>query len=131
MKVNFELKEGYRSVVSNNRGHEVVLDLPESANGTDQGAKAFELLAMSLNGCIGTIFKMMAVKMRLNVQEIKIEMETVDADTITDVFYRFYVKSDAPMEKLQKCLEHTEKTCPVGLLFAKAGVKFSHELILL
>lgn len=129
MKVNFKLEEGYLSVVSNTRGHEVTLDLPVSANGTDKGAKAFELLAMSLSGCIGTIYKTVAEKMRIDVQEIRIDMETVEDDTITSVSYRFYVKSDAPIEKLQRCLDLTEKNCPVGLLFAKAGVEFHHELI--
>ncbi|MDN4754001.1 OsmC family protein [Porphyromonadaceae bacterium W3.11] len=131
MNVNFQLKEGYSSVVSNNRGHEVTLDLPKEANGTDKGAKAFELLAMSLAGCIGTIFKMVAVKMRLDVQDIRVELETEEADTITNVSYRFYIKSDSPVEKIKKCLEHTEANCPVGILFAKAGVKFQHELIML
>lgn len=129
MKVDFKLLDGYRSVVTDTRGHEVVLDLPESMNGTNQGPKAFELLAMSLAGCIGTIFKMMAVKMHVDVQDIKVELETEEAATINSVSYRFYIKSDSPLDKIQKCLEHTEENCPVGLLFAKAGVKFHHELI--
>lgn len=129
MKISFDLKEGYHSVVSNFRGHEVVLDLPKESDGTDLGPKAFELLAMSLAGCIGTIFKFVATKMRIDVEDLKIEMETQEEDTITAVSYRLYIKSSSPMAKIEKCLTHTEKHCPVGILFAKAGVEFQHQII--
>jgi putative redox protein len=40
-----------------------------------------------------------------------------------------YVSSDASQEKLEKCLDNTMKTCPVGVLYEKAGVEISTELI--
>jgi hypothetical protein len=40
-----------------------------------------------------------------------------------------YVTSDAPQEKLEKCLDNTMKTCPVGILYEKAGVEVTTELI--
>ena len=129
MKVSYQLEEGYRAVVSNGRGHEEYIDLPESAGGKNSGAKAYEHLAMSLVGCVGTIFKNVANKMRLNIEDLRIDMETTDDDTIIAVAYKMYVKSDAPMEKLERCLELTEKTCPVGVLFHKAGVPFTHEIV--
>lgn len=109
----------------------MVLDLPKEMNGTDKGPKAFELLVMSLAGCIGTIFKMISEKMHVDVQDIRVELDTEEEATVNSVSYKFYIKSDSPLEKIEKCLEHVENNCPVGLLFAKAGVTFKHELILM
>lgn len=128
MNVSYELLNGFTGKLCNNRGHEVICDLPEAAHGENKGAKAFELLTMSLAGCIGTIFVSVARKMRLEIQDIKVQMETKDEDTIEEVSYRFSVKSNAPVEKLERCLTLTEKTCPVGLLFHKAGVPITHTL---
>lgn len=112
--------------LTDNRGHEVTCDLPTTAGGEDSGPKAFEILTMSLAGCIGTIFLMTARKMRLNVSDVRVDMETKDGDTIEEVSYHFVVKSDEEEAKLRRCLELTEKTCPVGLLFHKAGIPISH-----
>lgn len=131
MKTNFELKEGFHAIVDNNRGHQVSVDLPESLGGTDLGAKAFELLAMSLNGCIGTIFTIMARKMHISFDSLRVEMETQEeSGTIDAVGYRLYIKTDASEEKIAKCLDLTEKTCPVGMLFHKAGVPFARQIVM-
>lgn len=55
-------------------------------------------------------------------------METKDGDTIEEVSYKLLIKSDAPLEKLQRCHELTEKSCHVGNLFVKAGVPITHTL---
>lgn len=127
MKSNAVLVEGYQSVINNGRSHAVVTDLPR---GADVGASALELTVMSLAGCISTIFKTMAEKMRLDIQKFDVEMNAEKgSDTISKVQYKAKVQSDAPEEKLKKCLELTEKNCPVGILFEKAGVEVEGELI--
>lgn len=132
MKSTFTLIDGFRSEVCNGRGHKVTMDLPESAGGTNQGPKAFEYLMMSLNGCIGTIFASVASKMRIEFDELKIDMEATEGpETIEAISYKFYIKTDAPLEKVTKCLETTERHCPVGMLFHKASVPFKHEIIML
>ncbi|MDO5035735.1 MAG: OsmC family protein [Porphyromonas sp.] len=131
MKTNFVLQEGLQSTVDNARGHEVVLDVPESLGGTDKGPKAFELLAMSLNGCIGTMFAIMARKMKLQLDELRVELETEESETIDSVRFTIYVKGDVDQDKVERCFALTEKSCPVGFLFKKAGVSFEHELVIL
>ena len=56
MKAKSILTEGYRSVINDSRGHEIITDMPESNNGNDTGPTALELTVMSLAGCITTIF---------------------------------------------------------------------------
>ncbi|MBS3806430.1 MAG: OsmC family protein [Bacteroidales bacterium] len=101
-------------------------DLP---NGANVGASALELTVMSLAGCISTIFKTTAEKMRLNAERVEVNMDAEKgSDTISKVRYHVRVKSDSSREQLQKCLDLTLKNCPVGVLFEKAGVEIEGEL---
>lgn len=126
MKSKSVLIEGYQSVIDNGRNHSVVTDLPK---GTNLGASALELTVMSLAGCISTIFKTTAEKMRLNVDKVEVDMDAEKGnDTISKVTYKVHVKSDASDEQLRKCLDLTLKNCPVGVLFEKAGVEIEGKL---
>jgi putative redox protein len=67
--------------------------------------------------------------MRIHVESLEVLMDAErGVETIDSVKYEVKVKSDAPTEKLQRCLENTEKACPVGVLFNKAGVKIDGKL---
>ena len=126
MKSKSVLVDGYQSVIDNGRNHAVVTDLPDATN---VGASALELSVMSLAGCISTIFKKMADKMRLNVEKVEVEMDAdKGSDTIEKVTYTVRVRSDASEDKLEKCLENTENACPVGVLFSKAGVEMQGRI---
>jgi len=63
---------GFHSKVDNDRGHEILIDLPESQGGDDVGATALELALMGLSGCISTIFAMIAQKSRLEFASLKV-----------------------------------------------------------
>lgn len=126
MKSKSLLLEGYQSVIDNGRNHSIVTDLP---NGANVGASALELTVMSLAGCISTIFKTTAEKMRLNAERVEVNMDAQKgSDTISKVRYHVRVKSESSQEQLQKCLDLTLKNCPVGVLFEKAGVEIEGKL---
>jgi len=130
MKTKSVLVDGYQSVINNGRNHSIVTDLPSESNGQDIGATALELSVMSLAGCISTIYKKVADKMRINVSNLEVETEAEKGqDTISKVKCTVYVSSDATQDKLEKCLDNTMKTCPVGILYEKAGVEVTTELI--
>lgn len=121
----------FQSVVSNGRNHSVVIDLPEAKGGSNSGATALEMCVMSFSGCVGTIFAMVAAKMRLKFDKMEVETTAEQKDnapTITDVHYVFSIKTSESLEKIEKCLEHTENTCPVGVLYRQAGVNITHEI---
>ncbi|MFP4448756.1 MAG: OsmC family protein [Bacteroidales bacterium] len=123
MKSKSVLIDGYQSVIDNGRSHSVVVDLPKQSSGNDSGATALELTLMSLSGCISTIFKKVADRMRINIENLEVNMEADKGEETFDrVRYNVQVTSDAPTDKLKKCLELTEKSCPVGVLFSRAGV---------
>ncbi len=121
----------FQSVVDNGRNHSMVIDLPESKGGVNSGPTALEICVMSLSGCIGTIFAMVAQKMRITYEKMEVDLSAEQknsAPTITDVFFQFRIKTTEEKEKVQKCLDHTLSTCPVGLIYKQAGVSIKYEI---
>jgi len=125
MKANSTLDAGYRSVVDNGRCHSLVVDLPKEEGGNDTGPTALELAAMSLAGCITTIFKMIAVKRSLEFSTLRVELDcekTNDATTITSVKGIAELVTSASETEAQTILNLTLKTCSVGAFFKEAGI---------
>jgi putative redox protein len=134
MKSTVKWTKNLQSVVDNGRGHQIVLDMPEAKNGDNQGATALELAVMSLAGCIVTIFAVVAEKMRIKFTQMEVELDaskTDDDPTITKTEFILKIKTDEPIDKIEKCLKHTIVTCPVGVLFEKAGIPINGKIILL
>jgi putative redox protein len=89
---------------------------------------------MSFSGCVGTIFAMVAKKMHLNFEKMEVEVDAQQKDnspTLTDVHFILKIKTHADTDKVEKCIEHTMNTCPVGVLFRQAGVNITHNILML
>lgn len=131
MKSHLQWKQGFQSTVDNGRSHEVTLDLPPAKNGSDTGPTALELTAMSLNGCIGTIFAVIASKSHLEFTDLRVELEADKSDsdpTFTAVTAHVHVTTDAKEQKVQRVLDKTMDNCPVGVLFRNADVEMKINL---
>ncbi|WP_372754118.1 OsmC family protein [Labilibaculum sp.] len=132
MKATTSWTKQTTSIATNHRGHEVILDLPEEKGGVNHGATALELCLMSYSGCINTIFNMIAQKMRIEFTALEVETtgeQNNNAPTFTHINIELRIDSDASDVKIQKCLDETLKTCPVGILFQQAGVKTIYKII--
>lgn len=127
---NAKLVKGFRIDVDDGRSHAVCLDLPRDT-GTDMGTSALELALMSYAGCYATIFALTAQKMRVTLGDLEVKtvgIKSEEAGTITEVSFDIKVKADAPEDRIQRIHELTVKSCPVGKIFDKAGVKTTYEL---
>jgi len=125
MKANSILDAGYRSVVDNGRGHSLAVDLPKEEGGNNTGPTALELAAMSLAGCITTIFKMIALKRHLEFSSLRVELDCEkanDATTISKVTGTAEIATRASETEAQTILNLTLKTCSVGAFFKEAGI---------
>lgn len=125
-----KLVSGFRIDVDDRRKHAVCLDLPPD-DGTDMGPSALELALMSYVGCYATIFALTAKKMRITLKDLQVDSEAVkseEAGTITQVRVGILVLADAPQDRIERAHELTLKTCPVGILFERAGVKMEYRL---
>tara|TARA_R110001583_G_scaffold8075_4_gene39444 strand:- start:43154 stop:43567 length:414 start_codon:yes stop_codon:yes gene_type:complete len=132
MKATTTWTEGVSSVLTNNRGHEIIVDLPEAKGGQDLGPTAFELCLMSYSGCVNTIFNIVAKKMRFEFTALEVDTighQKDGAPTFTDVEVELRVESDASDEKIESCLQKTLKMCPVGVLFHQAGVNTTYKIM--
>lgn len=133
MKSNSLWTRKLQSVVDNGRNHSMVIDLPEVKGGSNSGPTALEMCVMSLSGCVGTIFAMVAEKMRLKFEKMEVELiaeQSQNAPTITDVHFTLRIQTSEERQKIEKCLELTINTCPVGVLFKQAGVSITNEIII-
>lgn len=124
----------FQSVVDNGRNHSLVIDLPEPKGGINSGPTALELCVMSFSGCVGTIFAMVAQKMHLHFEKMEVDVDAQQKDgaaTITDVHFTLKIKTHVIESKVEKCIEHTMNTCPVGVLFRQASINITHEVVML
>lgn len=131
MKATTTWTKGMSSVITNNRGHEITVDLPDGKGGENLGATAFEVCLMSYSGCVNTIFNVIAKKMRIEFGALEVDTTAQQKDgapTFTDVEVELRIDSEASDEKIQKCLEQTLKVCPVGVLFHQAGVNTTYKI---
>lgn len=123
--------KNFQSIVDNGRNHSMVIDLPEAKGGNNNGPTALELCVMSFSGCVGTIFAMVAEKMRISYSKLEVIVDAEqknNAPTISDIHFILQIQSTEEKEKISKCLEHTMNTCPVGVLFKQAGVQITNEI---
>ncbi len=132
MKATTTWTHGTSSIITDNRGHETIIDLPEAKGGQDLGPTAFELCLMSYSGCVNTIFNIVAKKMRFEFTALEVDTTGFQKDgapTFTDVEVELRVESDASDEKIESCLQKTLKMCPVGVLFHQAGVNTTYKIM--
>ena len=61
----------------------------------------------------------------LIIESLQVELEATkgpEDPTVTSVKADVYVKSSDSADKLQKCLDRTMDSCPVGVLFTKSNI---------
>ena len=130
---NAKLIEGFQILLDDNESHSYVVDLAPDL-GTGLGSSSLELCVMSHAGCYATIFLLTAKKMRLVIKGLKVKLEAIKSDetgTISEETFDINIKTDAPQDRVDRAHKLTLETCPVGILFEKAGVRASYKVTIL
>jgi len=125
-----KLVENFRVDADDQRAHAVALDWP-LPDGMDMGPSALELCLMSFAGCYASIFVLTANKMRFPLKDLEVKVDAVkseEAGTITEANVAILVDANVAKDRIQRAHELTVKSCPVGVLFEKAGVKIRYSL---
>jgi putative redox protein len=118
-------KGGYETLLEDDHAHSVVVDLPIDEGGRSSGPSALDLALLSLAGCVSTIFTLVAHKRRLEFQGLSVALEGERPDgaaTITRVHGTLRIRTRASLAEVETALRLTIRTCPVGVLFERAGV---------
>jgi uncharacterized OsmC-like protein len=123
-KVISQLKEGVK-VESTSGKFRMILDEPIDQGGTDEAMNPVEALLCALGSCQCIMARMLAGKMRIDLQDFYVELEG-DLDPrgysgvrgvrpgYQNVRAKFHIKSNDSEEKVQKLIDAVERYCPVG-----------------
>ena len=130
MKATSIWQKNVQSIVNNERGHEITLDLPPGKEGDDTGATALELTVLGLAGCLTTIYAMIAKNSKLEFSGLKAECAAeTDEEGMNILEVKCLVTVVAADKKMaKKVFEKTLATCPVGNLFHQAKIKLTENL---
>lgn len=127
MKTSTQIKwTGNMSFETELFGHKLILDAGTDNGGEDKGPRPKILMLTALAGCTGMDIVSILKKMRVEVEDLQIIVES----NLTDehpkhydqmhIIYEFKGKN-LPLEKLQKAVDLSdEKYCGVSALYKKA-----------
>jgi putative redox protein len=116
---------GFATQLDDGRTHTVRVDLPVEEGGASSGTSALELLILALAGCVTTIFALVARRRRIGLQHLAIALEAerpARAPTVTRVRGTLRVATRNAPEEVETALRLTLRSCPVGVLFERAGI---------
>lgn len=133
-KLNGKLK-GNMAFEMDINGHKLITDASAEIGGQDLGYRPKALLLAGLIGCSGIDVMMILNKMKVEVEDVNIEVEadTVDEDPkvykYIKLIYRVKGKN-LPLDKIQRAVDLSmEKYCGVSAMLSKA-VPITYEVIL-
>ena len=119
--------------------HEIIIDEPASAGGSDLGPNPLQYLLSAFAGCVTIVGRNVARQMGITLEEISIKVEG-DIDTrgftgqdpsvpkgYQEMRLLVSAKADCPPETLKQWLKTTEEMCPVGNTY-RDGVKMQVHL---
>lgn len=116
--------------------HELITDASEAIGGNDQGPRPKQLLLSALIGCTGIDVMSILKTMRLQIDDLTIEADTVHTDEHPKVYenihltYHFVGPDTLPLERLQRAVELSQtKYCGVSAMLA-AHTPITYDVVL-
>lgn len=108
------------------RGHKIVIDQPAKAGGMDKGMTPVEMMLGSLGACEAMVITILAKMHGIEIEELRVEVEGEKDVTsfirdnpgkrngFKNIHSHYYIKSNAPKEKILELVNISERKCPVG-----------------
>ena len=119
----------------NVNGHKIVIDTANEFGGNNRGPRPKSLMLAALGGCTGMDLASILRKMRINFDELKIDVEGNITEEHPRHFDQMHIKyiikgKNIPADKVSSAIELSlEKYCGVSYSYKKA-MKITHELII-
>ena len=119
--------------------HELIVDEPAAAGGTDKGPNPLQYVLSSLAGCVTIVGRNVAKKMGIKLEEVSVKIEgdiddrgfTGQDPSVQKGFQEMRLvvtaKADCGPDKLKEWLKTTEAMCPVGNTY-RDGTRVKMEL---
>ena len=123
IKVNWNGNMSFKSVIN---GHEILVDAAEPVGGEDRGPRPKPLMLMALAGCTGMDVVSILKKMRVEIEDFNISVESDMTEEHPKVYsgmhliYEFKGK-DLDTAKLEKAVNLSqERYCGVSAMYKQA-----------
>ncbi|MGC9331904.1 MAG: OsmC family protein [Bacteroidales bacterium] len=98
-------------------------------HGKNEGPTPLELVVMGYAGCVTTIFKMMAEKLKVDVSAMRSIVNTEHGDkNIEKAEVTLEISSQYSPKLIKKAYHLTQEHCPVGVLFENSGVDVEYKI---
>jgi len=108
-------------------GHTFITDASEEIGGNDLGPRPKALLLAALIGCTGIDVVSILKKMKVEFEDLNIEVEAEDTDEIPSLYQRIHMiytfkGKNLPMANLERAVSLSqEKYCSVGAMLKKVA----------
>jgi putative redox protein len=119
----------------NVNGHKIVIDTADEFGGNNSGPRPKSLMLAALGGCTGMDLVSILRKMRINFNELKINIDGNITEEHPKHFDHMHIKylikgKNIPAGKVNSAIDLSlEKYCGVSYSYKKA-MKITHELII-
>ena len=118
--VKANLLENVKLITENDRGQNVICDLPEDSGGTNSGPTPLELGIMSLAACGVIIFANVCKNSKIDPGKVEVNVEaekTANSPIIKNVNMKVNVTSKTRKSLLEAAWRRTEANCPMVFVF--------------
>lgn len=118
---------GEMSFEADVQGFKISLDASEAVGGQNKGPRPKPLLLVSAAGCTAMDVVSILKKMRVELEDINIEIDGELTDEHPKIYKNIHIKyvfkgKDLPMEKLEKAVNLSqERYCGVSAMLAKSA----------
>ena len=125
IEISAKIAENFK-IVSDIRGHQVIIDQPPLGGGKDEGPSPLECACLSLAACILTVGQIIARQKRIKLRtietrvEAEIEPDVYMGKNTTDragfLSYKVLTKIDADLtlEEKKQLLKEIDSRCPLS-----------------
>lgn len=133
MKVSVEWQGKRRFAAVGDSKHTVVMDAKAEVGGEDGGPRPMELLLMGLGGCTGIDIVMILEKMRLTVEDFRMEIEGARREEYPQKFTEIHVKyilkgPDLAPDKVERAIRLSEEKYCSASASLNAQIVASYEI---
>ena len=136
MKVEIKNVEGLNFIGKGDSNHWVALDGPEEHGGFEAGTRPMEMVLIGLGGCTGMDVISLLNKMRVEYDDLQIEIEASRKEEypkiFTDIHIHYKVFGEDPSEnKVKKAIDKSQnKYCSVSAMLQEAAdIEYDYEII--
>lgn len=116
--------------------HQVIMDAAPSVGGDDGGVRPMELFLIGLGGCTGMDVVSILRKMRVEFEDLEIEIKAKKADEHPKVYEEIEMRyvitgADIPEDKFLRAIELSQQRyCSASAILRKtAEFRTTHEII--